>query len=394
MTNKTLTYLYILWAISIPFSLWLMQIFLGIIFLYTIILAVKEKQIPFKAHPVFIFWSIYLVLGLLSAILSPDALRSLKVFINVEWTLLSVPILSSLALSSQDAKKILNALIISGSIVSVYAIYQFLTGVDIILGNELGSLGNYYRAVGLYNFYLTFAGNQLMIYFICFIYFINEKKWNRNKYLYLAAMILLISSLYATYARSTWLALFAVLIVGSILHDKKLILKIIIPIIIVSVLLLIFIPDLNTRFLSIFDMSQNEGRLNLWSTSVKLIKDHIWHGIGPAYFPEMAEKYKVPGFYDTMAHAHNDALHIAVLNGIPAALAWIGMWILWLYWMIKRIYSLSFSQGQRQSLFGIAMSIASILIAGFFQCYYFDLENNILWMFLVIISFRIKSNED
>ena len=120
-----------------------------------------------------------------------------------------------------------------------------------------------------------------------------------------------------------------------------------------------------------------------------MIKDHPWFGIGAGLFGETVKAYKVPGFYDSFAHAHNDHLHSMVTNGIFGLLAWISMWSAWFYYLYKSIKDSKISKLDRSLLTGIFLSFASILVAAFFQCYYLDLENNILWCFFLILGLQI-----
>jgi putative inorganic carbon (HCO3(-)) transporter len=383
-------YLYILWAIVIPWFFAPMQIVLGLIIFTTILDSIIKKRRLILFHPFYYFIAAYLIVRLVAALLSPQPLRSVSNVIDTEWVLISVPILASTLIDMKNRRLIINVLIGSAAVAGIYAIFQFITGIDIFRNRMIDDLlGQFYRASGGYNFYLSFAGNQLMILYSALFLFIMYERWQIKKISYFVAVILIVASIIATFARSTWVAFMLVFWIGTILFNRKLFWTIALPVSILGAIFILSVPDLQDRIMSIFSLAQNEGRLNLWKSSMLMIKDHPWFGIGAGLFGETVKIYKVPGYYDSFAHAHNDHLHSLVTNGIFGFIAWITMWSAWFYYLYKSIHNSLFSKVDQSLLTGIFMSIASILVAAFFQCYYLDLENNILWCFFLIFGLQI-----
>jgi O-antigen ligase len=205
----------------------------------------------------------------------------------------------------------LNLLILSAVLAAIYGIFQFFTGTDLIRNRALGQFGNYYRAVGAYGSFLSYAGNQLMVLACSYAAFLFPSRSKAVKLSYLAAAGIIFLSIIATQSRSSWLALPVIVLLGLLTVNRKQLLYIGGSLVIMVLIVMIFIPELQSRFMSIFNFAQNETRLNLWRSSMAIISDHPVAGIGSGTFNDYLEIYRVPGFYDARGHAHNDYLNKA-----------------------------------------------------------------------------------
>jgi O-antigen ligase len=379
-------FLFSLWALVLPWSLAAMQIALGLLAAYGVFAAIRQRFRDYR-HPFFIFLGIYLLIRLLTVLFSPEPVQSLGAFLNTDWPAFTIPLLMPIALFDSGRRKVVQVLLFSASAVSIYALFQFFGGMDIFRGTTLSPYGGFYRANGGYNFYLTFAGNQLMAFCLAIAISLFEKKPGlRILYLLIAGLILL--SVIATFGRSTWIAAVLVLGLGTALINRRLFFLSGAAMIVLGVLLVATVPAIQERFLSIFDLSQNETRLNLWKTSAAIIADHPVWGIGPGMFSKMFAVYKVPGFYDTATHAHNDFLNMAVHSGLTGLLSWLALWGAWFYIAFRGYRQPSLTAGDKQIVFGGMLAVAGILTAGLFQCYFTDLENNIFWWFMIAIGLQ------
>jgi len=390
--SKVLTLLFMLWALVIPWSLAAMQIALGLVFAWAVFMAVKYRRLRF--HPFFIFLGMYLLTQILAAFFSTQPGNALMAFINTEWAIFTIPVIAAVALSVQDRRKIMNALLLSFSLVAVYAIFQFFSGIDLIRTEPLSPMGSFYRANGWYNFYLTLAGNELMAFAVVFALLICAKDLQKSKTFYVIAALLIFGGIIATFARSAWIGLVFVIGVGTLVVNRRLFVIAAIGAVVLVVGLAIAVPEIQERIVSIFDLSQNETRLNLWKTSLAMIADNPFFGIGPGRFSEMFPLYKVPGFYDTITHAHNDHINIAANSGLLGFFAWVTLWVAWFYYAVRAFLNPTVAAFDRGILFGVILAITGIIIAGFFQCYYTDLENNIFWWFLVAVGLQIIVQTD
>ena len=386
---KILTPFFMLWALVLPWSLAAMQIALGLLFAAAVVVAIKSRRLKFFNHPFLIFPGIYLLSQFLAALFSAEAGASLLAVVDTEWALFALPVLTAAALSAEDRQKILMALLFSAALAGGYAVFQFFSGTDLFRATALSPMGSFYRANGGYNFYLTLAGNELMAFCMAFAFLLPAGKEQKKSIFYALTALLILLGILATFARSTWIALIFVAGIGMFSVNRRLFLWGAVAMLIIVSGLAVAVPEIQERILSIFDASQNQTRLNLWKTSLTMVADNPFFGVGPGLFSDMFPLYKAPGFYDTTTHAHNDHINIAANSGLLGFLAWIAMWVAWFYYAVKTWRRPDVKTSDRRILLGAMLAVAGILIAGFFQCYYTDLENNIFWWFVVILGGQV-----
>jgi len=385
--NKASVVTYLLWAMILPWSLAGMQIGLGLTVLVTTFAVIVQKKFSPVSHPFTFFLVSYLLVRLLSALLSPQPMVSLNTVFHTDWPLLSIPVLLSAPLLPRDRKKILKALVFSSALLSIYAIHQFFSGTDIYRGRALAPMGHFFRATGAFDHYLTLAGSQLMIFFVG-LGLIQAEMSNKKKMILTLSSVLVLLSVLATFGRSAWISIAVVGGLVVIFSGRRALRLAAVFIIIAVIALLVSIPEIQNRFLSSFELSQNADRLNLWKTSLRMISDKPLLGIGPGLFGKSFDTYKVPGTYGATGHPHNDYLNLAAASGILGLLAWLVMWGSWFYYSIKTYRNSFATFPDRPILLGIILSLVSIMVAAFFQCYYTDLENNICWCFLAILGLQ------
>ncbi len=136
------------------------------------------------------------------------------------------------------------------------------------------------------------------------------------------------------------------------------------------------------------------GRVTLWKTSWNIINSHPFFGIGPGFFSDYFQIFKASGLYDRMGHAHNDYLNTAVYGGIIGLITWLGMWISWFCFAVKKYIRLSSDGVDKKILLAGILGLAGILFASMFQCYYTDLENNLMWWFVLSAGATIFVNNN
>ncbi len=387
---KPLNYLFIALFAVIPWSLALMQIFLGVICAYLLIASIINRKNYFYFHRFYLLPFIFLGMQFIAALLSEYISVSLNNVINTFWVILTIPFLASLPLQPAYRMHALNALVISSALVGLYGIIQFFTGINLSGPAELSMLGNYYRAVGTYSHFLTLSGNQLMVFAFAFTFAMQEKKASKKR-LYFAGTIFIGLSIVATQGRGSWLGVMVILLLATGLFYRKHLYKILTIGGLIFLITLIALPDIRERFLNIFIVfnKYNLGRISLWQSALLMIGDHPWFGIGPGLFDQMLDLYRVEGFYNATGHAHNDFLHIAAQSGLPSLVVWTTIWIYFFIYSFRYLSITSTDQSDRMIVTGAVLAIAGILIASLTQCYFFDLENNILWWVIVTTTLQI-----
>jgi O-antigen ligase len=377
----------LLFAITLPWSLAAMQISLLLIVIF-VSLELFRREIRFDlTGRLWFFSTIYVGLYLLAAVWSPAPLKALKSIVQNEWILLTLPFLFLALKNAASRKSVVIAFIVSASLAGVYGIIQFFDGVEYFRGKQLAQMGAYYRATGGFGFYLTFAGNQLLAFGVTVGVLMCAKLSAREKQWLAVGGILILLSILATFARSTWLAVGVMMVLAMLQLPKRYRLPVFLGFVTTALLAIALIPEVRLRLLSLFDAGQNETRVNLWLTSLKMIAAHPLLGIGPGFFRDVFDAYKVEGFYDTIAHAHNDYLNLAANAGILTLLGWLAIWGEWFAAAIRAI-RISGDNFEKSVVWGALLSMSGILFAALFQCYYTDLENNIVWWFVAMLGYQ------
>jgi O-antigen ligase len=382
--------LFIFLCAVLPWSIAGMQIAIIALLFLSSAFSLITKTSPIKYHPFYLFIGFYLLANLITLCIVDDFNDSLNAAFHNDWVIITIPFIISLPISAIWRKRAIKILIVSASVAGIYGIVQFFLGVEYIRGVPLDPFGNYYRAVGAYNAFFSYGGNQLLVFAAAFAFVLFSKKWVPDRTFYISLMLIIFLSIVVSFNRSAWIASVVVLILGTAIVNRKNIIPIAGLLIVFAIIVFFFVPDFYNRFLSIFDPSQNEGRLTVWLTSWEIIKDNFFFGIGHGNFEEFFFKYKVIGFYDATGHAHNDYINVTVVNGIVGLFAWLGIWASWFYYSFKTFGSKYVIDSDRKIVLGSILAIAGILTASIFQCFYTDLENNILWWVIAALSLQIS----
>jgi O-antigen ligase len=378
-----------LWAVILPWSLAGMQIIMVLLVLTTIVINIIHGSSPIIYHPIYIFFGLYLFMGLITVLTTDNMYIALRSAFNNDWVILCVPFIVSIYLPEKWKKYVLIALIISATISGLYGIFQFFDGIEYIRHKPLKPLGRFFRSTGGYSSFFAFAGNLLFVFAFAYTLVLFSKKNSRLFKLYLFSAIIILLGIIGSQTRSAWLGLIFVILLGTYIKNRKYFIYAIVVLFISSVIVFLIFPDIQARFSSIFSAAENEGRLNIWHTSYIVFKENWLVGVGHGNFDFNFEKFKVPGFYDAGGHAHNDYLNVAVLNGILGLITWIGMWIAWFFYSVRAYRLPERTDLEKIILLSAMLGIGGILIAAFFQCYYTDLENNVFWWFVASLALQI-----
>jgi O-antigen ligase len=149
----------------------------------------------------------------------------------------------------------------------------------------------------------------------------------------------------------------------------------------IAVVAIASVPALRSRAASIFEPGQNETRLNLWKTAVRVAEDHPIVGVGEDNWDHVFEKYRVEGFYDTTVHPHNDYLTVLVASGVPGVTSFLAIWGVALvsgFRLIRRAQN----EVVKAVSVGGTTALMGFLIAGLFQNYYGTFINCLGWWFV------------
>ena len=214
-----------------------------------------------------------------------------------------------------------------------------------------------------------------------------------SKPLQVCGIILIFLCLIFTGSRGAYLGLFfLVLISGFVLgtyffkkepkiNKKRLLITLILVLAGIGLLTLYLFPMIQERLLTIFTLrehSSNNYRVNVWLSSLKMLKDNWLFGIGPgnSTFKEAYGVYMVSGF-DALA-SYNIFLDIAVEGGIFALVPFVLIILV----SFLKLHRLFWVNGSFFS-FWLFLALSAILVHGMVDTVFFRPQIFILFWFLL-----------
>ncbi len=375
-----------LFAFSLPISHVPAQLGIALAFTGWLLEGLVNKQWQVRRHFFFISLVIYLVWNFVAAALSPRPMHSLGAVVDNEWPVIMMLMLFWTVRDARMLVRIVQTFLVSSAVAMLYALWQVWGGVELSRGLVLTPMGaGYYRAVGFYGFYLTFAGFAMSVFFICIAFVSELEGKERWRYGFGAALSFL--AVVGTFARSIWLSFGAVIPLFAFMRSRRFGVIVTVALFGLAILGILMVPTLYDRALSIVDVSQNETRLNLWTSAIAMAKDHPVFGVGQDNWDYFFEQYRVEGgYYDTTVHPHNDFLTALVSGGVPGLTSFAAMWVITLVVGFQTARR-STDPNIRAIALGGLFSIFGFLIGSLFQNYYGTFVNCLGWWFMVGLVF-------
>jgi O-antigen ligase len=368
----------LLFAFSIPISHVPAQFGIGIAFLGWLGEGLLNKKWLFRWHPMFWGLIVYLAWNVIASGFSERPAHSLGAVLDNEWPVLIMLMLYWTVDDDVVLNRIIHVFLFASGVAVLYSLWQVVGGVELYRGKPLDPMGwGFYRAVGFYGFYLTFAAFAMTVFFFASSFSLEFKKWHTTLLSGLSFLAVL-----GTFARSMWLSFLAAIPIFAFTRGKKAGIIVTGMLLVVIVGGIVAVPALRYRAESIVEPGQNETRLNLWKTAVRVAEDHPVLGVGEDNWDLVFGRYRVEGYYDTTVHPHNDYLTVLVSSGVPGLLAFLTMW------------GISMARGFRTALgaadklvrataLAATFSLMGLMIGAMFQNYYGTFINCLGWWFVV-----------
>lgn len=284
----------------------------------------------------------YILLFLLAYAIS--TITSINIHNSIKETLKLISCISIFFIISQENENqkntLIKTIILSAVIISLYSIYQYFFGyqhtIDYLkrTGNNILLNSSYAkdvllakRAIGTFPSPNIFGGYLIIIFFIALLHNSNNivranlataSGWTSRELFKLLPCFIIASALILTKSLGAWLSLIAcIIILFLLLYNSLRNKKILIIASTLSIIFILLFIILN-RWERLINLENPQNsitqRLNYWRTSIAIIKDHPFLGVGPGNFQEVFLKYKVGLSTDTR-YAHNIFLHIWAETG-------------------------------------------------------------------------------
>jgi O-antigen ligase len=378
-----------LFALSLPVSHVPAQFGIAFAFLGWLLDGLINGRWRVRRHIVFAPLIFYILWNILTAAISARPLHSLGAVADNEWALV---IMLMLFWTVDDVKLLSNLVytfLATSALASIYALWQMIAGVELYRGLPLTPMGwGFYRSVGFYGFYLTFAAFAMTVFFLATAFWVERK--TKLRWLFGGLAVTSFLAVVATFARSIWLSFAAAIPLFAFTRSRKTGLIVTTALFIVVAAGILTVPAIRFRVASIVDISQNETRLNLWTTALRIAEDHPVTGVGEDNWDYVFDRYRVEGYYDTIVHPHNDYLTVLVSSGVPGLLAFLAIWGVTLVAGFRASLRAK-DERLRAIALGSTFSVVGLLVAGIFQNYYGTFINCLGWWFVTGLLFAAWS---
>lgn len=351
--------------IYVTFIVWVIKV---------IIQQVKINQLAIRTY----LWPTILVLlgVILGTIVSSDMRISLGIlkgwFID---PILLFLVVTSVLTTKNSLRGAIVALISSGILLSIWAIYQVVAGQFITIDQRASA---FFSSANYLALYLT----PIIILSIGLLDIQSKIK----KYLILISMALMSVALYFTFSYGGWLGLIVALATIAFIKLPKW------PTIIGAIILFgaAILSQLNhpkfQQMLDLFGRSSSHSRLQIWQTSWLMIKTHSLFGIGLGLFEKRYADFVYQLFNSPLEtkvlHAHNIFLIFWINSGLLGLLGFLGLIITFFKKMFKLL-----RQSDQLLVVAVMSAMIALITHGLVDTAYW--KNDLSALFWLILAFGI-----
>jgi putative inorganic carbon (hco3(-)) transporter len=332
-TSKLLYVFFFVHVLALLTSIALLNLTTGITILYFLYILVQKfvlkRNVEFFLPKYWQWFLLYVGITFISAGINFEGTKFRDIFIELRWVLSFFGLTLLIAKLDIKEKKIRIPLYVILAVVGCYAIYQGVTGHDIVRGTNKYTSNNIFRTTGFFSNPIRFS-NVIMVYF-CFLlsFMSNDFKNGRYDFLKIFSFLSLSAALYYTQVRGAWIAIPVVVTISAIYYPKRTLLNSAVLMVLIFSAIYTFSDTFRERTTSItnFKHANTVPRFVIWETYTDVWLEHFWFGAGPNNSPKVAAKLientiyeKAPGL---RSHSHNQLLNVLSEFGVFAGIAWI-----------------------------------------------------------------------
>ncbi len=313
------TYLAIVLGIFIiSLSITIVGVEISLFLLLTFILSryLSTKDINLR-QPLFKEIFLIPVFAIISIFLSNNGITSWMNF-SAFWVFLSYPVLyySIMNLDFRYIERSLNISIIVSVILSVYAIIQHFTGIN-LFGNMVRHSpdGIRYLSTAHFNKHSTFAFTTTFILSYTMIRILIHQISTREKILLTASSLIMLYAVLFSYVRAPVITAIAGSTLILLIIKKKYILYPAIAIIVILFSLYIFSPSVVSKYIESLSSTSESGwqRLFIYKRSLEMYADNAGTGIGFGNFTYYTYMYFDNLYRDFQVRCHSHNLYLQYL---------------------------------------------------------------------------------
>jgi len=383
---------------GIPFT----DLFLAILifsYIISLILSIESRKkfirgiLDFFNDKLGIFMAILLFIMLASIIYAVDKKIALSESVRFASYIFMYFVIKYELNSRRQINILLKCYIFISFVLSCIGIAQYFTGFALDetfkRNNELGkgikiaaTLINP-NAYGAYLILIIFPIIMLSIY----------EKNKKKKIVYTLLSILVFTNLLMTFSRNALLGFGLGLLVLTLIYSIKLIFAIG-----GFGILTLILPSVFQRVKAIASLSQNESRIKIWKTALKMIQEHPLIGVGNGNFVsrynEYITKYKELKYYKYQSFTtHNSYLKIQSELGIIGTVSFLGVAVIALC-RIKKLYNTTKDKFNKPFYIGVMASMTAFLFMNLSDNLLFVPKATTYFWFLIATVEALLNNSD
>lgn len=315
----------------------------------------------------FIFLFISLIAGI---IVSEDKIRSMGVF--KAWFLLPIIFGIMAAAIIEKKKDFLNFVyffLTASFFLSIYGIWQFISGHTLPGGRVAAVFTSA-------NYLAMFLGVAFS-----FIFLINASKKISEKYLLRLVFSIISIAFLLTRSEGAFLGIILAILFAFLLKFKKISVRFVVVIIILSLSAQIFLPYFFLE--KIKNTSRNDfySRLQIWYVSGKILKESSFWGIGLGRFEAVYQKYLPNFFFPPLEwlspRPHSLILSFLLETGILGFIAFLMILANFLKNSLKLVL-----KNESDMVFSVLIAILFIIFHGFTDTPYWKNDLAVIFWFL------------
>lgn len=225
--------------------------------------------------------------------------------------------------SFKNVRRLIDLMVLSGAVVSLYGMWQALTGVenpDVWIDERL------FSNITLRVFSTLDNPNVLSEYLLLIIplgvtSFLTAKT-HRGRTAAGAATAVMGLCMFLTWSRAGWLGLFLSLAVFLALIDRRIILP---GLVALGIFVILLPSDMFARLMSVGSLADSSSfyRISIWTGTLRMLRDCWIVGVGPGAFSLIYPQYSLNAAI--AYHSHNLYLQILCDSGILGIVSFLGL---------------------------------------------------------------------
>jgi O-antigen ligase len=336
-------------------------------------------------------WSIVLIFLFLISIIqikiAPNSIAALGIWKAYFLEPIIFFIISLSTFKYKDFEKIINSLGITAFLISIYSIFQKITGIGISNIDSSWVLSETRRVTSLFpypNALALFLVPISILFFGMFIKKIKEKKY-LNSFIYLFIFIISFLSVFFAKSDAGIISIIISLLLFPVFYFKKGFNLLFLYIPILTALFIIQSPIKNK--INFKDYSGNI-RLDIWEETQEMLDENFVFGSGINGYQEKMEKYHKNNYFDIFLYPHNLFLNFWVEIGLFGLIIFIIIFF--------KFFKNCFRYKENNIDYSILLIICfiSIIIHGLVDVPYFKNDLSMLFWIIIMLSCVLDLKKD